>query len=295
MKRTKKIKPVRIPDAILTSDWHLREDTPVCRVDKNFEDAQWEKVQHVARLQDKFKCPVLHAGDLFHHWKPSPRLLTLCIKYLPNDFCTVYGNHDLPQHNMELNEKCGVTTLAAAERIIVLPHGHWNHLSEEPSIVMGRRKIAVWHVMTYAGKPPWPGCTAEPSNDLLRRYPGFDLIVTGDNHQTFVAKDGNRLLVNPGNLTRQTADDSPPVIFFYYADDNTVEEYELPYDEDAVSRVHLERKEERDERIGAFIERLNTGWEGSLDFVANLRQFEQTNKIKRPVMEIVYKAVEEIK
>lgn len=293
MKRTKKPskKPRGLPDAILTADWHLREDTPVCRTD-DFEAAQWEKVAQVSRLQKQYGCPVLHAGDLFHHWKPSPRLLSLCLERLPDSFYTVFGNHDLPQHNMELADKSGVTTLAKAGKISIFPHGHWNALSKEASIVLAGRKIAVWHVMTYAGKLPYPGCTAPQSNDLLRKYPGFDLIVTGDNHQTFTASEKGRVLVNPGNLTRQTAADHPPVVFLYYGATNTVEEYELQYQETAVSREHLERKEERDERIDAFIQVLNTEWEGALDFMANLKQFEQQNDVPKPVMDIIHKATD---
>ncbi|KKL99820.1 hypothetical protein LCGC14_1810530, partial [marine sediment metagenome] len=85
------------PDLILTSDWHLREDTPICRTD-DFWSAQWNKVDQVMALQSKYDCPILHAGDLFHHWKPSPYLLSETIDHLQGSrFYTVYGQHDLPQ------------------------------------------------------------------------------------------------------------------------------------------------------------------------------------------------------
>ena len=62
-------------------------------------------------LQQKYDCPVYHAGDLFDYWKPSPALLAKTMEHLPKDFYTAYGNHDLPQHNIELAYKKIVNNL----------------------------------------------------------------------------------------------------------------------------------------------------------------------------------------
>lgn len=300
MKRTKKkTEPVH---AILTADWHLREDIPVCRTD-DFTDAQWAKVEEVRLLQKKYDCPVYHAGDLFHHWKPSPALLTKCIQHLPRQFYTVYGNHDLPQHSMELEYKSGVRTLIEAGKVHLLEEGHWNHPPKKGINVwyhngndIEERKIAVWHNMVWTNKTPYPGAEEnDEGHALLHKYPQFDLILTGDNHQQFVCKEGPRLLVNAGNLTRQTAGqkDFEPCVWLYNAEDNTVRAHYFDIDPEAVSRVHIEKKEQRDERIGAFVERLDTEWEGALDFNANLRRFGKENKINEQVMDIAYKALEE--
>jgi len=283
-------------DAILTADWHLREDTPVCRTD-DFPAAQWDMVRQVSALQQKYSCPVLHAGDLFHHWKPSPALLSKCIDHLPHLFYTVYGNHDLPQHSMDLKWKSGVHTLEVAEALYILPSGHWNDEPKEPNFHVGDRRIYVWHIYTYTGKPPFPGAEEnETGNVLLNKYTEFDLILTGDNHQSFVCKSADgRLLVNPGSLTRQTADQffHEPCVWLYNSDTNTVRAHYLKINKKAVSRVHLEKQKERDERIAAFVERLGQDWEGGLDFHANLKRFAQENKIPEPVMEIAYKTLDE--
>lgn len=221
MKRTKKT-DFQV-DAILTTDWHLREDTPVCRTD-DFQEAQWRKVDEVRRLQQKYKCLVLHAGDLFHHWKPSPWLLSQAIDRLPNHFYTVYGQHDMPQNNIDLIEKSGVYTLYQSGTVEILPEGHWGEVpTDQPSIELKGRKIAVWHIMNYIDKPPYPGCEAPKSNKLLRDHPDFDLMVTGDNHQRFVAKEAGRVLVNAGPLTRQSADDNgEPTVYLYDATQNKI-------------------------------------------------------------------------
>lgn len=293
MKRTPKIiKPVT---AILTADWHLREDVPVCRID-DFVTAQWSKVFFIAELQKKYNCPVIHSGDLFDHWKPSPALLSKTIEYIPKKFYTVYGNHDLPQHSMELKHKSGVHTLATGGHINLLEHGHFGE--SEPRLGMlfnaGDVNMAVWHTFTYMGKEPWPGCESPTGNKLLRKYKDFDLIVTGDNHQSFFTEDNGRLLVNPGSITRQTAKqhDFKPCVYLWHSEDNTVTRVYLPIDEDAVSREHLEKTEQRNERLESFISKLDGDWEAGISFEENIERFKQKNKVNKHVMEIIYKALE---
>ena len=280
------------PDAILTADWHLREDTPVCRID-DFEKTLWRKVRFIADLQKTYDVNVYHAGDLFHHWKPSPRLLSLCIRYLPKKFYTVYGNHDLPQHSMQLKEKSGVNTLAEAKIIeIIAGAGNWNEIPRP--IIHGNKKIGLWHKLVYAGKTPFPGIDESAlANKVLRKHKEFDLLITGDNHKSFICRDGNRLLVNPGCITRQrVGDQDDPCVYLWYADTNTVKEVFLPVDYKAVDNDHLKRKEEREERIDAFITKLNTDNMLSINFVENLRIFEASNSINSNVMQIVYNSLD---
>ena len=49
-----RIKPIIKPSLILTSDWHLREDTPVCWIG-DFKREQWDSVTFVANLQEKYQ------------------------------------------------------------------------------------------------------------------------------------------------------------------------------------------------------------------------------------------------
>ena len=293
MKRTRQTKQ---PDAILTADWHLREDNPKCRTD-NFVEAQWKKVEFINQIQWAHGCPIIHSGDLFDHWKPSPALLTKTLSVLPNKFYTIYGNHDLPQHNLELAYKCGINVLQEAERLKVLNGTHWNQVTAESDLPLPEnRKYLVYHVMTYKGKTPWPGCTDPKAGKLLRKYPQYDLIITGHNHQTFVEEYDGRLLVNPGSLTRQEADktDHKPCVFLYYADTNTVEKVLLPFEEGVISREHLEVKQDRDDRIDAFVSRLNSDFQGAVSFEDNLTRMIQENEIAESVAEIIYKAVDTV-
>jgi predicted phosphodiesterase len=292
MERTRKIQ--KKPDAILTGDWHLREDTPTAFVG-DFQAEQWKAVGVIYDLQEEYDCKVINTGDLFNIWKPSPWLLSMAILRLPKKFHTIYGNHDLPQHNLELADKCGINVLKAAMQLNVLPGVHWGQIPDGDGYLASHgRIICPWHVMTYQGKKLWPGMTDPIAASLLRKYPMYDLIVTGHNHIPFVEEHEGRLLVNPGGITRQTADqiDFRPRVYLWYADTNTVEPYFLPFTEGAVSREHIDQTEERDARIDAFISRLDGDWSASMSFEENLEAFAQANNINPKVMEIVNKALE---
>jgi len=284
----KNIKQVKNPDAILTSDWHLREDTPVCRTD-NFWEAQWKKVDFVSELQKKYDCPVYHAGDLFHTWKPSPYLLSKTIEHLPDGFYTVYGNHDLPQHSIELKEKCGVYTLWKARALKVFQQGHWNDTPNNSlDFDIGEKQVYVWHKFVYVGKEPFPGAKGK-ARSIMKKYSQFDLILTGDNHQSFVYPVDDRLLVNPGSLMRQEAGqiDFKPSVYLWFAEDNSVERVYLPIDETAVSREHIVKVEERDERMDAFISKLNDDIKTTLSFEENIKRFLAKNRMRKPVKDII--------
>jgi DNA repair exonuclease SbcCD nuclease subunit len=295
MERTIKI---RKPTLILCSDFHLREDTPVCRTDR-FIEAQWRKVDFISELQQKYECPVLHGGDLFDHWKPSPNLLRMTILHLPKQFCTVYGQHDLPQHSLELVNKCGINVLKAAKKLIVLDQCHWGQTPSKQSNVthilnIPNRNILVWHKMNYKGQIPWPGCTDPSALRLLKKYPEYDLILTGDNHKTFTQEYEGRWLVNPGSLMRMDADQEnhKPSVFLYYADTNEIKRVYIPIEENVISREHIEIKKQRDNRIDAFVSRLDGEWKASLSFEENLEQFKKKNKVPEAIMQIIYKSLE---
>lgn len=294
MIRTHKIKV----DYILTADWHLREDVPACFAG-DWEKYQWETIKFISDLQKKYECPVLHSGDLFHHWKPSPALLSQTSIRLPKEFYSVYGNHDLPQHNMSIREKCGLYNLIINGVASILDDGsEWEGCSwrETPTNIPYNtdNTVLIWHKMTYQNQLPYPGCTEPKATKLLRKYNEYNLIVTGDNHQSFVVEYDGRLLVNPGCITIQDASmiDHEPSVYLYSAQTNEVKRVKIPQHSAEFSTEHLEISKEKNERIESFISKLKSGWKVELDFEANLKRFQKKNKIKQSIMEIIYKSMD---
>jgi predicted phosphodiesterase len=287
---------VKKPDLILCSDMHLREDSPTCFIG-DWHQEQWKAVEFVRNLQAKYKCPVIHAGDLFHHWKPSPSLISQALWFLPEQFYTIYGQHDLPQHSLELKSKSGLHTLEVAGKIKVLSECHFGQEPNKGSLFFPNREtdrtVLVWHHLTYIN-PPYPGATGGNAIATLRKYSQFDLIVTGDNHQSFYTTYEGRILVNPGNLTRQVADqaDFQPRVALWYADTNTIEWVNIPIQEGVITREHIEVKQQRDSRIDAFISKLDGDWVAGMSFEENLEAFFSKNQTRESVKQIIYTAIE---
>lgn len=295
-------------DLILSADLHIRETTPECRTD-DFDAALWNKIAFIGALAEEHECPILIAGDVFHHWKPSPNLIRMCIERFPVGMHVLFGQHDLPQHSWQNREKSGLAALEAARAVKILPGCHWGQDPGDPSYTINwfegkiheglketQRQILVWHHMVWQGKRPWPGCTDPSAVAVLKKYPEYDLILTGDNHKPFTEEYEGRLLVNPGSITRQSADqiDHTPRVYLYYASTNTVRPVFLPVQEgkEVISRDHIDRKEERTERISTFISRLGGEWEAGLSFEENLKRFFESNKVLDSVKQIVWDAVD---
>lgn len=278
------------PTAILTADWHLRDTRPVCRTD-NFWDAQWRKVRFIQKLQSKYGCLVIHAGDLFDHWKPSPLLLSSALLNLPEQFWTIYGNHDLPQHSLDLSHKSGVHTLISANRVSLFDGTHWEQEPSKPLEIEGRT-LLVWHIMTYTGKSPWPDCPDPPAERLLKQYPDIDLILTGHNHKSFVIEKEGRLLVNPGLITRQKANekDYEPSVYLWYAKTNRVERVIIPYTKDVI--VGQEQEKKREQRYQAFIRHLKSEEHQLLSFKENLERFFKQYRTVPSVKKLILEKME---
>jgi predicted phosphodiesterase len=293
-------RPPKKPDLILTSDWHLREDTPTCFTG-DWHQEQWKAVEIIRSLQQQYKCPVIHAGDLFHHWKPSPALISQALWFLPDQFYTIYGQHDLPQHSWELRSKSGLHTLEVAGKIKVLDGVHYGQQPDldyyaETEITGFTKRILVWHHLTYI-TAPYPGATGGNAIEILRKYPQFSLICTGDNHQAFTIDFEGRRLVNPGPITRQDAAhiDFKPRVYLWYAEENLVKPVFLPISDNTMTREHIDVKSEKSERIEAFISHLKDDWNTSgeigMSFEENLRIFFDTNDADEEIKNIVYKAI----
>jgi predicted phosphodiesterase len=283
------------PDIIFFADAHLRLDIPVCRTD-DFENSEWKKLDFISDLQKKYDCPIYCSGDLLHAWRASPELLSKIIEHLPNNLYVVMGNHDLPSHNLELLYKSGVYTLAVGNHLTMLDGVHWN---QEPDIKYAidikSRKILIWHILTYKDELPWAGCkSSQSAKSILKKYPQYDLILTGDNHRTFVEEYKGRILVNPGSLMRMTAAqiEHKPCVFLWYAETNTVEQVFIPIEDNVISREHIEIVEKRNNRIDAFVSSLNTGWDSDVSFTRNLEKFYEENKVKKEVKELINKFIE---
>lgn len=296
---------MRQVDAIITADIHLRESSPISRTD-DYWKAQAKKIEFLKELQQEHDCPVLDAGDLFDQWKPSPRLLAWAIENLPADMITVPGNHDMPQHNIDLLHKSGLAVLKAADTISILSGGErlaassfyvfgyaWRDKVPQKAPGIKGYKVAIIHDMVYMKHEGWP-VPATPAGILLDHFPGYDLIITGHNHTPFVHEDNGRLVVNPGSMMRMDADqaDHKPRCYLWNAKENKVKPVYFPIEKGVVSRDHIDDKKNRDKRLDAFVESIDNMKSLDLDFEGNLEAFMAEEKTNDDVRKVVYECME---
>lgn len=291
---------------ILTADWHLRADTPLCRTD-DFQTAQWAKVRAAFQHARKHQAKILIAGDLFDKPKPSLSLVYQTMQvfreYADVAVCAVPGNHDMPAHSItEISASAyGLMELSGLINSEKSPweyYAGWN--APVPTLVRdtyGKFNILIHHAMVLDGPAPKGWGDTWDANLVLEQYPQFDLILTGHNHTRLIHTLGNRCLVNPGCLTRQTAaeeDHQPQVLLL----DTTTREYKvipLEVEPGVVSREHIDVITKRDECIEEFVDSLNKPEVIELDFIKNLEQALLTNELADNTKDVLLEIMEELR
>jgi predicted phosphodiesterase len=308
MKRKKKSKPT----AILSADWHTRGDRPVCRTD-DYMEAQQKKIEFVFSLAIFHDCPILVAGDFGHKPMWGDRLLNWFIdkdsKAERPQIITICGQHDLPNHRLDKWEEAGMGVLSKSmenfealcqddvkriNNVDIYPFSYSSKIQKmnETNDI----NVALMHIMVIKSQKEklWHDQVAHSAKWYLRKFPCYDLIISGDNHQSFAVEYEGRWLVNAGSLMRMSANqiDHKPSVYLWYAEDNSIERVYLPIADDVISREHIDVANERNERIESFVNRLKETEELGLSFESNMKEFFKTNKTRRKVMEKVWEAME---
>jgi len=306
---------------IFTADWHLRKNPPRSRTD-DYWSVQERKLRFILKLAQE-SPPLLVAGDFFDQPRPGPFLECWTIKLLKEYNIrpiVVPGQHDMPGHSLDQLPDSGLGVLAAAGVIhiveefsqpVIIPTGTeiiWGCAygqNPHPSMNDNQRfNILLWHYMVI-DSPLWPGQIADHASTILKKFQQFDLIVTGDNHQTFTVqpdKPGDkgrfisggtgRCLVNPGSMMRMTAAqvNHCPCVFKW--ESGELEQVFLPIEKDVLDLTDLERTQEKNGRISAFIESLDNQYEIGLSYNKNLEEHMRVNETNPKVQEIVWRSLE---
>ena len=296
-------------DAIFAADIHLREDTPVCRTD-DFWLAQLRKVRFIKELINKHNCPLFIAGDIFNKARTSPYVEGMAIAEMPK-FWGIPGQHDLPGHNMSnfdrsslnvlmqarifnlLTTDCKDTTLHQSSiGICGFPFGF--NLFKSETKKKFKRKVALIHDMVHKKKAIHENVQSNSGIALLKNN-NYDLIVSGDNHQSFVCEYKNKILINCGSMMRIAAgqEDHKPCVWAWDSDTNEVKAIYLPIEKEVISREHIEFQQEKENRMESFVKRVNTNYEIKLSFENNLISYFKKNKTRKGIKEKMYQAMEE--
>lgn len=295
---------------VFTSDWHNTDKTPSCRID-DYQENQVNKINFIQKTAKKCKAEhILEAGDL----TDTPFLSYLYFRKLLRLFWfsiyTVYGQHDLRYRNK------GNTPLDALHDslngiIKILPPNSHQPLGENvdlygcsygekiPEIINPKNfNILLIHKMLLAKKEKDWEEEYELGNKFLSDN-DFNVIVSGDNHQSFHVKSGNKFLFNCGSLMRSTIDqiEHKPCIYIFDTATSKFEQIFIP--------IHpwqkcfdLEKKikeEETNEQMESFVQGLSKHKDMGLNFTDNLFTYLKKNKIDSKIIDIIKRSMEDKK
>ena len=298
------------PALLLTSDWHIRSDAPENRID-DFLGEQERKIDFILDMSNNYYCPIVIAGDVGDkpHWENW--LLEKYIRKFQTHRQRIYvlpGQHDLPNHRLDKLLESGLGVLIASKVIYPLTNQRWfNEKFKISAFPFGEKinvlnykkenkEVAVIHQLVSQTKL-WKGQENFTSaKSLLAKFPCYDLIVSGDNHQSFIGRYKGRLLVNSGSIMRSTIAqfNHKPKVYLWSAENNEVEAIEIPIKlaKEVFDLSAMKKQDKRDERMSAFVESLKSDCEFKMSFEDNLNEFLNKNKIKQKVKDKIFVALE---
>jgi len=272
---------------LLTGDWHLRFRKPEMRLDESYFETQAGKVQQILNIAKTNKCSaILQPGDFFDGvetpWFVVQHYLKIFLGQKFDIICSP-GQHDLRYHTREI-ENTPLGILQAANVVfsedinlggeILICICRWG---EEISELEGEKdcNVLLAHKMVIQ-KKLWLGQTDFVyAGDLLKKT-SFDLIVTGDNHQSFVEEYNGRYLVNCGSLMRSDIDqiDHKPVVYVYDTEKKDLQKIFLKMQpaNKVLNVKGAQAIRERDEKLELFISALKDKGRGghTFDFMDRL-------------------------
>ena len=284
---------------LITADWHVRGEKPVCRTEEDWIASQRETISSIRQVFFKEECEQIWIlGDLFDAPKCSTAAVNMLIdelKKVPVGSVKVLcGNHDLKDHRYDNLEECSIGIITkifddipgcvyrlcsrsgtSTAEVSAKPFG----LDDYGSVA----EIVCTHQLTFPDEEsrPFEDCGVL-AQELLDKWASADIVFTGDYHHAFIHEekhDGarSRYVVNPGCINIQKADelDYLPRVYVWSSDIcgpdiKPFKAFFLDPQSKFCTRDHIEAREERDSRLSEVVETIKDGTDVTLDFDSNL-------------------------
>ena len=290
---------------LLTSDWHIDTYRPENRLDKDYFATQSDKIEWISDLAHKEGCNVIiNGGDVFNTHKANDftkRHYIRLLRFLGmgTSILSVYGQHDLRYHNSDRRntplgvlEAANVFTMLEAKPLILgnvcIYGASWNE--PIPRIFTQGFNILVMHYLTFPDDkhPPIDVEQFQLANHVLMENK-FDLILTGDNHQTFAVTRNGRTLVNPGSLMRSKIDQQNhrPCVFLYDTETKNLDQRFIPVKpiNEVLNIEKAKEEKEKNEELKVYVKELTKDVKvKGLDFKWNLWSFVKIGNLEEGVV-----------
>lgn len=298
---------------IAIGDVHLCSKSPVCRVD-NWYETQFNKLKQVADLCIQRNCSLVIAGDLYDRHNCPHRLVAdtnNCLYGVPQ-VRWVAGNHDLPYHSVQnyfdsplaVTQGFGLSLPLVEEREVIFQSDYISGASWGQEVPAPRKdlpfNILVQHKMVWH-KEPLP--FQAPNSNVAElynsdTYKDYNLVITGDNHKTFVyRKDTRHIWINTGPIMRTSVAEREyqPSCWYYEVTEDSVNIERIPLKVDlaAVDRTEMYIDKLQDSIVSEFVtdisNRVTT--KANFEYVVN----ELSASSTKEVQEVVSKVLSEVK
>lgn len=289
---------------LITADWHIKGERPICRTDDDWIDSQRKTIGLIRSVFVKERCDMMWIlGDIFDAPRCSTAAVNMLIDELKGFGRDMYGNyvvrilcgnHDLKDHNFDNIEECSIGILGKFFKSVPngiavngAVHAKGYTISANPfgrDDLSSNAEVVCTHQLTFPDEDSRPledcGVLAQ---DLLDQWPSADIIFTGDYHHAFIhtSDEGRRkrYVVNPGCINIQKADelDYAPRVYVWDVDrslSNNGKEQFKPFFIDPQSknctRDHIEARERNDAMLAEVVETIKDNTEITMDFDSNL-------------------------
>lgn len=284
---------------IVTGDWHLRADRPLCRNDEDWMATQAEMIRWVLKQAKDNDADVIHTGDLFHRSWPGIDVLNMVIQiFLEFPEVSIYGiagNHEMPYHNVNnLNRSAwGVLFNTGLIKPVQKAGMSGGHFGEELTPDPGTTWATVLHqlviprengILEQAG--------AVTADTVLMELNKAGVVLTGDYHHHFTFEDdAGRILINPGCLNRQASDmvEYQPVVYCLSTEMEV--EFSIVPDPDAFDLAYKTEAAVKEDRMAEFVRSLTDVKAVNISFSDRVREHLSQNQIRPGVRNVVLEAL----
>jgi len=288
---------------LFTGDLHLTDKTPINRID-DYEKTILNKFQFILDTGKQYKVDcILQPGD-FTDYPHIPYSLFSDIAKRINtcgiNWIVIRGQHDLHyrrEENNAVDALCNsVPNINFVSYLDNLTYNIYGaSYGKEIPIVEDHTKfnILLIHKMIIGNDKLWDAQKDYvTANNLLRKQKYFNVILSGDNHQSFITEHKGRYLFNCGSMMRSNVSQVNHKPFIIVFDTDNPAAYkkifipiELPEKVFDFSKVKLEK--EQTESLNVFVEGLSEQKELKFTFMDNLLAYAKLNNISKEITDII--------
>lgn len=298
---------------LLISDLHLREDSPIGRID-NFQETMFRKFRFVLNTAKENDVDfILQAGDFLNKPNPSYKFVNTIIDII-NEYDVpifyILGQHDIYMRSKDINYSAIGTiekALSALPMKRIVNKVSYNDLeiigcSFSDSIPKNSKsnkiKILVIHGM-IGNKPLFPGHDYVDASYFLRQNDCYSIILCGDYHYPFKVNFKGRTIINTGCMLRMTRDERDmnrnPCVYILDTNKN-IQKINIPCEPASVVFSEINEVKQQSKIIGEgdllrFIEKLKNKNKTGISYLEVLREYFNNNNISEEIKNIIIEAI----